>query len=112
MGENAEQAPRRGATRRYLAPALFLLFVVALAFANVQRQIGRASGVSLFGRSLVLTVYGIVYASAGAAIHYWGAPRLGYVVTGPFVCLCAASAMLLGFVFQLFWQEQALGDPL
>jgi hypothetical protein len=98
--------------RWYLAPAVFLLFVVGLAFANVQRQVGRFSGPTLFRRSLVLTGYGIAYAGLGAAIHYWGAPRLCYEVTGPFVCLCAASAMLLGFVFQLFWQDQALGDPL
>jgi hypothetical protein len=96
----------------YVVPAVFLLFVLGLAFANVERQIGRSSGPVLFRRSFALAVYGLVYAGVGAMVHYWGAPRLYYQVTRPFVCLCAASAMLLGFVFQLFWQDQALGDPL
>ncbi len=96
----------------FIVPVVFLVFVLGLAITNVQRQIGRSSGPALFRRSLGLVAYGAVYACIGAAVHYWGAPRLCYRVTFPFVVLCAASAMLLGFVFQLFWQDQALGDPL
>jgi hypothetical protein len=96
----------------YVVPVLFFALVLGLAHANVQRQVGRISTFVLFKRSLALVGYGVVYASIGAGVHDYGAAWLSYEVTYPFVCLCASSAMLLGFVFQLFLQDKTLGDPL
>jgi hypothetical protein len=87
----------------YFVPIFFALFVLLLATANVQRQIGRSS---------VWVAYGLLYAAVGGLIHYWGGQRLCYRVTYRFVVLCASAAMFLGFVFQLFWQEASFGDPL
>jgi hypothetical protein len=88
------------------------IIVLLLAIAEVQRRVGRRPWPVIVGRAAIITALGIVYAAVGAGVIYVGSEPLGKVVCGRFAEVCASMALLLGFVFQLFWQERSIADPL
>jgi hypothetical protein len=95
-------------------PLACLLIVGALALTDVQRRLGRARASVILRRSLVIVGFGAFYAATGAWLLYWGGGKLGYSVCHyeAEVTMCGGVALLLGFVFQLFWQDRSIGEPL
>jgi hypothetical protein len=90
--------------------AVELGVVFFLALAEVQRRVGRRPWWRvLLRRAFGVTVGGALWAAPGAALQYWlkrTTPPLGVLA------LCAATAVLMGFVFQLFWQDRSIAEPL
>lgn len=95
-----------------------LVFSVAsvyfLACSEVERRVGRRPCWVILRRGAYITALGILYACAGGVSQYFGAQSLGLgrFVPARFCVVCASTALVLGFVLQLFWEERALGDPL
>ena len=90
--------------------ALELAVVYFLALAEVQRRIGRRRWWRvLLWRALWVTVAGALWSLPGSVLlQFIGWPGVPKGV----LALCAATAVLMGFVFQLFWQDRSIGDPL
>ena len=106
----------------------------ALCFQEVQKQIGRPKAGILPVRATILAVIGISYGFLGATIQYGIGQHLGWIKcaslgvdhTGkaltevgscyahsfPIAISCALAAVTLGNIFQLFWQDRSVGDPL
>jgi hypothetical protein len=84
----------------------------AFALAEVQRRVGRRPWSSLLARSAWIWLAGLVYGLLGAALQYWVGRSLGFDLTPRLVLLCGTTAVFLSFLFQHFWQEQSIGDPL
>jgi hypothetical protein len=97
---------------------LILIFSVAtvylLACSEVERRVGRRPFWVILRRGAYITVLGVLYACVGGVIQYFGAQNLGLGRFAParFCVVSASTALVLGFVLQLFWEERALGDPL
>jgi hypothetical protein len=86
--------------------------ILAMATADVQRQIGRRSWRAIAMRALYVTGVGCFYGGIGGLIQWAGGRALGMWVFPRAVILTSAAAVVLGFVFQLFWQDRSIGDPL
>jgi len=95
-------------------PVASLMLVSLLAVADVERRVGRGPGNQILKRALGITGFGALYAALLAAAIYWAARGLG--LTGchywPVPMMWASVALTLGFVFQLFWQDRSIGEPL
>ncbi|MGA3028037.1 MAG: hypothetical protein ABSF98_25070 [Bryobacteraceae bacterium] len=98
-----------------VAVGAFSLFVVfALAVVDVQHRVGRRGWPVIFGRAALIMGIGVFYATVFGIAIYVLASRLAQCY-GPHLLkslLVASMALVLGFVFHLFWQEGSLGDPL
>ena len=88
--------------------------VYLLACSEVERRVGRRPPWVILRRGAYITALGILYACGGGIIEYFGAQSLGLgrFVPARFCVVSASTALVLGFVLQLFWEERALGDPL
>jgi hypothetical protein len=86
--------------------------VFGLAVAEVQRRVGRRSWSVIVSRAAIITGVGTVYAAIGGWLVYRGGDSLGLTSSCRFAAAGASIAFLLGFVFQLFWQERSIADPL
>jgi hypothetical protein len=97
-----------------LAPAICVAGVFLLAFADVQRQVGRLSPKRIASRAGRVLLFGAFYAAFGGAVQWLRMLVLNYGVDnyGAVATMCAGVALLLGFVFQLFWQDRSIGEPL
>ena len=97
-----------------LAPAVCVAGVFLLAFADVQRQVGRLSPPEIASRAGRVLIFGALFAVLGGAVQWLRAVALAYGVDryGAIATMCAGVALLLGFVFQLFWQDRSIGEPL
>lgn len=93
-------------------PPVVLLFVFLLAVTDVQRRIGRRSWPLIVERSALVTVIGSIYASVGGLVIHLCSGSLGMTAPPSLVVLSSATALLLGFVFHLFWEDRSIGDPL
>jgi hypothetical protein len=95
-------------------PVACLLIVALLSLADVQRRLGRAAFGVILRRAIAIAGFGAVYAAFGARLLYWVGEKLGYSVChyDAEVTMCGGVALLLGFVFQLFWQDRSIGEPL
>ncbi len=91
-----------------------LLVVAALAVVDVQHRVSRRAWTVIFGRALLIVGIGVLYATAfGAGIYILASQLVQYYAPHPLKSLLVGSiALVLGFVFHLFWQEGSLGDPL
>jgi hypothetical protein len=92
----------------FVAAELVVVFLLALV--EVQRRVGRRPWWRvLLWRAFVVTAAGALWALPGAALQNWlRRPALPLGTLG----LCAATAVLMGFVFQLFWQDRSIAEPL
>jgi hypothetical protein len=89
---------------------LFLVF--ALGLEEVARRNGTISLRKTLRRAVGLWWRGGLYAAAGGIVQSWLGHHLQYQdVTPQFVFLCSMTALIFGFVFQVFWQERSVGDP-
>jgi len=96
-----------------LLSLLSVAIVYALACAEVQRRVGRRPKKVILRRGLYVTGLGLLYAIAGGVIEYAAASHLNMPwMTPRLMIVWSASALLLGFILQLFWEERPLGDPL
>jgi hypothetical protein len=97
-----------------VVPLVSILLVSLLAAAEVERRIGHAPGRKIVARALRIAVFGALYAASLAGVIYLGAADLGFTVChyGPVPVMWASVALILGFVFQLFWQDRSIGEPL
>jgi hypothetical protein len=95
-------------------PAFSVATVYLLACSEVERRVGRRPFSVILRRGTYITALGILYACVGGVIQYLGAQSLGLGRFAParFCVVSASTALVLGFVLQLFWEEQPLGDPL
>jgi len=90
-----------------------MVFAYGLALVEVQRRIGRRRWLTdLCRRAAVVTAFGAGWAVLGAVLVFLAGGRLGLPVSIGFAALWAASALVLGFLFQLFWQENSIAEPL
>jgi hypothetical protein len=84
-----------------------------LSLVEVQRRVGQRPWWSvLFRRAASVTMCGVLWALPMAALQYLAGPSLCYPPSPVFVLLCAASALLLGHIFQVFWQDKPIAEPL
>jgi hypothetical protein len=88
-----------------------ILVVLTLAFHEVLRRNGRSQLCLLICRIGQFVLRGIVYAAAGGAVQYYLGLELKFDVSLPFVVLSSLAALVLGFVFQIIWQDRSIGDP-
>jgi hypothetical protein len=93
----------------YFAAAEFVV-VFFLALVEVQRRVGRRPWWRvLLWRAFWVTAAGALWALPGAALQYsLKRPAPPVDVLG----LCCSTAVLMGFVFQLFWQDRSIAEPL
>ena len=103
-----ERIDGRGLAWHFVAAELVVVFFLALA--EVQRRVGRRPWWRvLLWRAFWVTAAGALWALLGAALQYWlREPALPPGI----LALCAATAVLMGFVFQLFWQDRSIAEPL
>jgi len=103
-GLAAQSSPRN------IAFSAICIFIFYLGMTDVQRRVGRSWRRVLL-RSLILFLYGVVY--AGAA---WGVHCSGWLTGRPadphYALLLAACALMLGHMVQLFWTDNSVSDPL
>ena len=98
-------------------PAVWWVFlgVAAASFfivmTDVQRRIGRRWG-AIIVRSTGLTVLSGVYGGIGYCLNYALAKWLDECWDWKYKALCAAVAILLAHLLQLFWQDRSIGEPL
>ena len=100
--------------------------VYYLSFAEVHQRVGRRLA-TVVRRSLIIVFLGCLYIAAGLALfRYYLEPATPRFDCGPDAgpaTLCpptpgdqliviGAIVLLLSFVFQIFWQDRSLGDPL
>jgi hypothetical protein len=82
-----------------------------LGAIDIQRRVGRR-GWKLLGRSTLLWLRGIAYSAAILEL----ASCIGLVAPGsahgPHGLACAAAALALAHVVQLFWHDESIGAPL
>jgi len=83
---------------------LGLVFLIAL----VQVQAGR----KLLRRGVYLTAAGIFWASIGGCAQLFLGSALGFHPAWKYVLLCSAGSLAQGFVFNLFWEERPVSEPL
>lgn len=83
----------------------------SLALAEVQRRVGRHVRLLLKG-SAIMTLHSLFWAGVGGIAQYFGARALHAPVPGRFVLVCAASALAIAFLAQLFWQDRSIAEPL
>jgi hypothetical protein len=90
------------------------MVVYLLAVAHVQRQVGRMPVKEILLRAGRVVVLGVLYAALGAGLQWLRTSLLAYEAPnyGPIAAMCGGVALLLGFVFQLFWQDRSIGEPL
>ncbi|MBZ5724343.1 MAG: hypothetical protein LAP87_05040 [Acidobacteriia bacterium] len=95
-------------------PVGSIVLVAFLAVADVERRVGRVPGKTILARALRVLAFGIVYAALLAGIAYRVAAAVGLTAChyGPVPVMWGSVALVLGFVFQLFWQERSIGEPL
>jgi hypothetical protein len=95
-------------------PVVCLVVVGMLSLTDVQRRLGRARFRAILSRAIAVVGFGVFYAASGAGLLYWHGGKLGYSVCHyeAEVAMCGGVALLLGFVFQLFWQDRSIGEPL
>lgn len=91
--------------------ALALTAAFFLGMADVQRRVGRRLRVMLC-RSGWLFLVGVAYTSIGFFIHWFLWWYLDIAFDWKYALLISTAALPLGFLFQLFWQEQSIGEPL
>jgi len=89
-----------------------VLLVLGMAAAEVQRRVGRRPCLVILVRAVWIAGTGFAYGAFGSAIQYFAGRSLGFGLTPRVAVLCGVTAVLLSFVFQHFWQEQSIGDPL
>lgn len=91
-----------------------LLICAFFAAAEIQQRVGRR-GRTLLLRTLCLLAYTVLYVCIGGTIVEQGAASFTsgtYPMTrGRIIVICSLSAVL-GFLFQLFWQDHSTGEPL
>jgi hypothetical protein len=93
-------------------PVAAAIIVYGFSVGEVQQRLGRRPwGVILFRGAMVAAI-GAAYAAAGGVIQYFGARSLCIAASPAFCALCAAAALVLGFVLQLFWQDRSIAEPL
>ena len=98
----------------WMIPGFSLVLIFGMALAEVQRRVGRIAFRLILGRAVRIVCWGALYSALGAVIQWWGAGEIG-CRDGYFwrtAVMCGAAALLLGFVFQLFWQDRSIGEPL
>ncbi|HWZ42210.1 MAG TPA: hypothetical protein VNW97_01980, partial [Candidatus Saccharimonadales bacterium] len=91
-----------------------LISLVALFGHTVAYVLNHASGVGFFAalvRAAIVTIIGALYAAGGGLIVYRGSINLCMNAPKPVVVLSSAAALLLGFVFHMFWQDRSVGEP-
>jgi hypothetical protein len=88
--------------------------VYLLAVAQVQRQVGRLPIREIRSRAWRIVRFGALYAALGAGLQWLRMCLLRYGAPDywPIAAMCGGVALLLGFVFQLFWQDRSIGEPL
>ena len=91
---------------------LCLAFSFFIVFFDLERRIGCAGWRVMVPRLFHVLVRALIYACLGGLVQYFGARSLGFIAPREFVVLCSAAAIVLGFLFQLIWQEHSIGDPL
>jgi hypothetical protein len=89
-----------------------VLLVLGMAAAEVQRRVGRRPCRVILVRAVWIAAAGFAYGAFGSGIQYFAGRDLGFGLTPRVAVLCGVTAVLLSFVFQHFWQEQSIGDPL
>lgn len=111
---NLYEAAFRAASRAYFWTWLLLgvLLVFGLAAAEVQRRVGRRPCLVILARSGWISAAGFAYGALGSATQYFAGLDLGFGLTPRLAILCGVTAVVLSFVFQHFWQQQSIGDPL
>ncbi len=88
-------------------------FAYGLALVEVQRRIGRRRWLrDLCRRAVVVTAFGAGWAVAGAVLVFLAGRRLDLPISVGFAVLWASCALVLGFLFQLFWQDNSIAEPL
>jgi len=92
------------------AAAVIILFLHTLT--DVQRRGGHLRPLVAIGRASLVTGIGAAYAALFGFFIYRIAHGLQMSAPAKLVVLCSASALMLGFVFYLFWQDRSIGDPL
>jgi hypothetical protein len=98
----------------FIAPFGCVVCVFLLAVADVQRQVGRIPFGKIVWRAVTVVAVGAAYAGLGAVAMWWMAVARCYTASRYWAVAftCAGVALLLGFVFQLFWQDRSIGEPL
>lgn len=96
----------------WLALAWELIAAFSLALVEVQRRVGRRRWMVLWRRAGGITAWGAICTLPEALTQCWLGPKLHFDAPPQFAALCAASALLLGLIFQLFWQERSTAEPL
>jgi hypothetical protein len=98
----------------YLSVVLGSVCIVyMLAIAEIQRRVARRPWHLILWRALYLTALGTAYAILGGLFLGWAASHLNMPwMTARLMIVWSSSALLLGFILQLFWEERPLGDPL
>ncbi|MBZ5506046.1 MAG: hypothetical protein LAO78_11215 [Acidobacteriia bacterium] len=102
------------AKRGWLAclPAVSLAAIFLHTLANVLNRTAGLPRLTALARAAVVTFIGAAYAAVGGFAIYMGARNLQMTPPLGLVLLSSATALLLGFVFHLFWQDRSIGDPL
>jgi hypothetical protein len=92
-------------------PVACVTLVSLLAFADVERRVGRGK---IAARACRIVGFGVLYAALLAWSLYGGAAALGLTRCHfwPVPVMWGSVALVLGFVFQLFWQDRSIGEPL
>jgi hypothetical protein len=90
----------------YACAALCLVLVFGIALVKVQ------TGRKLLRRGVYLTAVGIFWGSIGGCIQFFLGPKLGFHPDWTYSLLCSAGSLAQGFVFQLFWDERPVTEPL
>jgi hypothetical protein len=95
-------------------PVGCVVLVALLAVTDVERRVGRIHGKKIIARSAWIVAFAALYAGLLAGIVYWAASAMGLAPCrfGPVPVMWASVALVLGFVFQLFWQDRSIGEPL
>ena len=110
-----------------------IIITFLLSFMEVQEQVGRLKPSIVLCRAATLTVIGLSYGLLGAIIQYEIGQHLSWIqcaslAAKPGVATtivescyqhslslalsCGLTAVTLGNIFQLFWQDRSVGDPL
>jgi hypothetical protein len=85
---------------------------VAFSAWEVEKQVGRQSFSLLLRRTLLLAGIGLFFGVCGATLEFWiGRQIRGYEHPWAVALSTGLLAVVLGHIFQLFGQDQPLGDP-